>query len=196
MENYQKLIPIMEKSGGVMTTQELIATGWSKYHIKKMVEKGLIERIKRGLYRTSEVYTEEYFEILKVVPRGVICLFSSAMLHELTTFIPREYQISIPKNKRILLPRYPPIKLYYWHHHQYSLGIEKVRKNGRWIDVYDKEKTVCDFVKFRNKVGIDSMKEVLKTYLSMRRRNISKLIQYSKKLKIYSIIDKYLEVLI
>ncbi len=192
----QELIKLLEKSGGVMSTKELRMVGWNYYQLNKMMQKGVIERVKRGVYRLSNGEVDEYTEMLKIVPQGVVCLFSAALLHELTTFLPQEHQISIPKKQKVVLPDYPPIKLYYWHSHQYKMGIKKMDISKNAIPIYDREKTVCDFVKFRNKVGIDSMKEVLKNYLDSKNRNISKLVEYAKELKIYSVMDKYLEVLV
>lgn len=196
MEKYQIVVQKMEKAGGVMNTQELLALGWSNYHISQMVKKGVIERVKRGLYRLVEGDVDYYYEAMKIVPQGVFCLFSAAIVHQLTTFPPQEHQVSIPRQEKMKLPNYPPIKLHYWHENQYLLGIEKRSPYTHTIRIYDKEKTVCDFVKFRNKVGIDSMKEVLKEYLKLRERNFTKLLDYAKKLRVYSVIDKYLEVLV
>ncbi|MGB0932520.1 MAG: type IV toxin-antitoxin system AbiEi family antitoxin domain-containing protein, partial [Chitinophagales bacterium] len=196
MENYQTLIPKMEEVGGVMTTKELHALGWSNYHISQMVKKKIIERIKRGLYRLVDGYVDQYFETMKIVPEGVICLFSAALIHDLSTFLPQVHQVSISKERKVSLPNYPPIKLHYWNKSQYSLGIEEVTPYVHPISIYSKEKTVCDFVKFRNKVGMDSMKEVLRGYLRLKDRDLSKLLDYAKELHVYSIIDNYLDVLV
>lgn len=58
------------------------------------------------------------------------------------------------------------------------------------------EKTVCDFIKFRNKVGLDVTKEVLKNYLAFRERNLNDLMVYAKQMGISTIVRQYLEILV
>lgn len=52
------------------------------------------------------------------------------------------------------------------------------------------EKSVCDAVKFRNKIGVDVSSEILKNYLSRDDRNLTLLSDYSKKMRITGTMDK------
>jgi hypothetical protein len=54
----------------------------------------------------------------------------------------------------------------------------------------------CDIVRYREKIGIDLMKEGLKNYLKTPEKNITKLVSYADKLRIRTVLQKYLEVLI
>ncbi len=49
-------------------------------------------------------------------------------------------------------------------------------------------------LKFRNKVGMDVCSEIINNYLERPERNISKLMDYARALRVASIIEKYLEV--
>ena len=64
------------------------------------------------------------------------------------------------------------------------------------VDIYDLEKSVCDAVKFRNKVGKDILNEVLNEYLKRKDRNLEKLIQYAKLLRVEKALKDYLDVLL
>ena len=64
------------------------------------------------------------------------------------------------------------------------------------MKIYDKEKSVCDAIRFRNKVGLDVMKEVLKNYLALRDRNLNDLMSFAKQIRISTIARKYLEILV
>lgn len=193
MKNRIKIL--FKKSGGIMTTKDLTQKGISHYFIKKMHSEGLIEPLKRGIYKLSDSDLEESIEISSMIPKGVFCMLSAASIHELSTSIPSKFHVAIPKKSKVRLPDYPPVKLYYWDNSLYKLGIEEVKKGDNIIKVYDKEKTVCDFLKFKNKIGFDTAKEVLKTYLNQSDRNLDKLVKYSKKLRVHSIIDQYLKIL-
>ena len=66
--------------------------------------------------------------------------------------------------------------------------------DGFRINIYVIERCVCDAVKFRNKVGMDVCSEIINNYLERPERNISKLMDYARALRVASIIEKYLEV--
>jgi hypothetical protein len=63
------------------------------------------------------------------------------------------------------------------------------------IKIYDRERTVCDFIRMRLRIGKDAALEVLKTYMSGR-KNLQKLYEYAELLQIEGVIHPYLEVLV
>lgn len=92
------------------------------------------------------------------------------------------------------MPDYPPIILNYWDRSIYSVGIVRRQINGFEIPIYDMEKSVCDAIRCRNKIGIDVSSEILKNYLSRKERNITRLAAYAKSMRIAGIPNKYLEI--
>jgi predicted transcriptional regulator of viral defense system len=130
------------------------------------------------------------------VPYGVLCLYTACLHYELTTFVSSSYHIAIPKKAKIVLPDYPPIQLYYWDTTAYNLGIVETVIQETRVRMYDLEKTVCDMIRFRNKVGIDIAKEVLKNYLNRHDRNIAKLNEYAQKLNISTVLSNFLIILL
>ena len=185
-----------EENHGILTAKELTELGVTYYSIQQLLDDQVIERIKRGVYILNDGNEEELGIVFKLVPRGVLCLISAAYLHDYTTNIPLRHHLAIHNKDVYHLPDHPPIKLYYWKNAQYELGVEDRVYNGVSIKLFDREKTVCDFLKFRNKLETSIVKEVLKSYLRDRNRNIAKLKYYSKELRISSVLDHYLEVLI
>ena len=196
MGKYNRINKLFKSGGGVLTTGELKEAEVSYYFIRKLMQNGKIERVKQGIYRWIEGSNDEWIEVKKIVPQGVFCLFSAAALHELTTFVPSAYHMAIPWKSKVTLPDYPPIRLYFWKDKQYDLGNFNYKNDAVDIAMYDLEKTVCDFVKFRRKVGLDITKEVIRNYLSRKDRNLNKLMAYSRKLKISSVVERYIEVLV
>ena len=55
---------------------------------------------------------------------------------------------------------------------------------------------MCDVVRFRNKVGMDVMTEVLRAYLRRKDRNIARLTEYAGKMRIGTIMTQYLNVMV
>jgi len=66
--------------------------------------------------------------------------------------------------------------------------------DGFSIRVYDVERCVCDAVKFRNKVGMDVCSDIISNYLQRSNRNLGKLVDYARMLRVGTILEHYLQV--
>jgi len=98
--------------------------------------------------------------------------------------------------KFIQIPEYPPIKLYYWDKSVLFIGKETIDIENVSINIYDIEKSICDLVKFRNKVGKDILNEILNSYIKRKDKNLEKLFYYAKRIRIEKVIKNYLDVLV
>lgn len=188
----EKIKVLFSTHGGYLTRRQIPDMATYR-QITRLVEKGIVERVRRGVY----LYTDEggtMIDIDKVVPGGVLCLYSAWFYYDLTLYIPHSHSIAIERSRKVVLPDYPPITLYYWQNEYYELGKTRETIDGYEVSIYNLEKCVCDAVKFRNKVGIEILKEVIQGYIKRRDRNFSRLMEYAKKMRIEKIIRTYLEV--
>ncbi len=197
---YNKIKNIFEKNNGYARTKDIIEADIHSSHLYKLQDKGEIIRIKRGLYRWNDDEfnsNTELIEVINIVPNGVICLLSALSYYDLTTTNPWEYYIAIHRNQhRPKLPEYPPISIFYFADKQYNTGIEDVDISGSMVKIYNKEKTICDCIRLRNKVGTDVIKEAMQNYLKKKEMNISKLLEYAEITGAKNIVKRYLEVLV
>ncbi|MBN1252579.1 MAG: type IV toxin-antitoxin system AbiEi family antitoxin domain-containing protein [Bacteroidales bacterium] len=196
MTKQDKILNIFRQNGGIVKLKMITEQGINKYHLQKLVENGVVEKIQHGIYKLASYQINELVEIKKIIPNGIICLYSAWNYYELTTYIPHEYHVAIEKKSKIKLPDYPPIKIYYWDSSILQLGINQVKIDTVKIDIYNIEKSVCDVVKFRNKIGKDILNEILTNYLQRTNKNIDKLIKYAKQLRVDTILKNYLDVLL
>jgi len=155
----------------------------------KMIDKKIVIRIKPGVYCYKEIYSGTMIDVEKVVPDGVLCLFSTWLHYGLSTSIPHSFNIAIERNRKVTLPQYPPIQLYRWKKDYYELGVTTEKIYDFTIRIYDLEKTVCDAVKFRNKIGLDIAIEVLQNYMRRKDRNLNKLSRYATIMRIETIMQ-------
>ncbi|MFI3297491.1 MAG: hypothetical protein R3Y59_07675 [bacterium] len=68
--------------------------------------------------------------------------------------------------------------------------------DGYQVEIYNLEKCVCDAVKYRMKIGLDVCTEVIREYLKRKDRNIVRLMEYARIMRVESVISKYLEVIL
>ncbi len=190
---------ILKKDDIFMSAKRLKNNGLNTYDIGLLLSDGRLERVKRGLYKWTHLQNEynEMAVVAGLVPNGVLCLFSALSFHELTTYIPMEHNVAIRRTMRKpVLPHYPPIKIVYLSEQRFITGIIEPEIEGHRIRIYNLEKTVCDAIIYRNKIGVDIVKEAMDRYVLKPEKNLQRLVEYAKKLRILNIVRTYLEVLI
>lgn len=169
--------------------------GRTEYY--KMLEKakrGELLQVRRGVYATPEQLSGNMIDIESIIPCGILCLWSAWSLHMLTTSTPQAFHIAVKRDRKVTAPSFPRVSLHYCTDKIFGVGISQMTIDGFNVKVYDVERSVCDAVKFRNKVGMDVCSEIINNYLERPDRNISKLMDYAKILRVSAILEKYLEV--
>ena len=179
-------------SGGTIRTRELREPR-AYYGINKELKSGSIIRIKNGVYILPEEQTTMMMDIERIVPGGVICLYSAWNYYNLTTQIPNGFYIAIEKHRKVVAPKMTGIILCYWAEKYCSMGVEEVEIANHRVKIFCIEKCVCDAIKFRNKIGTDVAVEILSNYLHRKDRNISLLMDFAKQMRVISTIQPYLE---
>ncbi len=160
---------------GIARSRELEAAGVNRTQIRRLVARGAIERVGRGLYRLPGAPRSERQDLAAAarrVPGGVICLLSALRFHGLTTHNPFEVWLAI--DRKAWRPRvdHPPLRLVYLSEPALRAGVEEHEIDGVPVPVFSAAKTVADCFKFRNKIGTDMAVEALRDF---HRRNPKKL---------------------
>lgn len=183
-----------KKNHGFLITKDLNSRNeWRE--LRRLEDNNSVIKIKKGLYRLNNgKMIDQHIEVAKIIPDGVFCMFTAWRHYNLSLYNPFEFYVAIRKKQKITLPAYPPVKLYYWIDKSYCLGITNIMLDNHPVKIYDLEKSVCDAVKYRTKIGIDAAAEILKNYLKRKDRNLSKLVSYAKKMRIEKTLKTYLEI--
>ena len=186
------IIETLQKQGGFMTTSEVKSRG-DYEHLRRATADGTLMRIRQGVYVETSALANNMIDVQRIVPNGVLCLYSAFAHYELSTHVPAATCIAIDAKRKVRLPEYPPIDLYYWKKENLDFGVVEKEISGYKVLITDMERTVCDAVKYRNKIGLDVCGEVIDSYLKNENRNITLLHEYAGRLRVKNILTKYLE---
>ncbi len=124
---------------------------------------------------------------------AVLCLISALFIHRLTTQIPRQAYIALPKGSHPPKTSKQKVQFFIMNADHYMLGIQEIEIDKQKLKVYDPEKTIVDCFKFRNKIGVDLAIEALKEWKKTRGKNLRTLLSYAKTCRVEKIISPYLE---
>ena len=161
-----------------------------------MAHNGLLDKVGRGLYRLPShpgSAHEGLATIATKVPQAVFCLLTALQFHELTTQLPRQIWIAMPRGSHVPRIDYPPIKMVQMTGDVYSEGVETVERDGVTLRVYGIAKTVADCFKHRNKIGLDVALEALKDVRTKHKVSVDDLWHYAKVCRVVNVMRPYLE---
>ncbi len=190
---------IFRSCGGQLRMSEAIKRGITRYTLYSLRDKGVIEQVSRGVYRLVELPPISNPDLVTVslrFPKAVICLISALAYHDITTQVPHNVSVAVPRDSRLPSLDYPPILAHRFSEQAYRSGIEEHQIDGVPVKVYSPEKTLADCFKFRNKIGMDVVLEAFKLYKARKKFNLSELLKQAKICRVEKVIRPYLEAIL
>ena len=181
---------------GLLRASDLDAIDAPQVVLTRLNAAGLLERVGRGLYRLPDAQVSEFESLGTVatkVPQAVFCLLTALQFHGLTTQLPRQVWISMPRGSHPPRIDYPPIKMVQFTGEAFSAGVEEVERDGVRLRVYGVAKTVADCFKHRNKIGLDVALEALKDARSRNKASVDEIWRYAKVCRVANVMRPYLE---
>ena len=168
---------------GYYSTEKLYHVGLTDRDIVAACQKNKLIKLKKGLYRSANMFlnNQQFIDVTKAMPYCVISYISALSFYELTTFIPSYTEVSIPQNYKQPTITYPVVKIHNADLYKFRTHIIKIQQGRYSFHLFDMEKTLCDCIKKRNSIGIDIVREALKTYVKLPNKNIDKLFKVAKK---------------
>jgi len=195
----QRAKELLLSQGGIFRVSEAMKAGVHPRTIYAMRDKGLIERLGRGAYRIagmSALGNPDLTTVAIKIPKGVICLISALSYHEMTTEIPHQIYLALPRGSEPPRLDYPPVRIFWFSGSAFEEGIEHHEIDGIPIKVYSPEKTIADCFKYRNKIGLDVALEALKFYRQRKPLRVDELMRYAKVCRVGKIMRPYVEALL
>jgi predicted transcriptional regulator of viral defense system len=159
------------------------------------VNKGVLERVARGVYRNpnainkAPVEWQDLLEEAQAIPNGTICLISALNYYGMTVEVQRKFWIAIPHAAGAL--KRPNAKIIRMRN--FNLGRVPLRLGPYRTFIFDRERCVIDAFRYLPR---ESAVRILKEYLKStqeQKPNLPKLGKYAEALHVK--ITPYIEAL-
>lgn len=190
-----KILNIMKKNNGIITSKQLENMKISRVYLSEMVKEGIIDRIERGIYVTKDYKYDEYYIFQLKYPKTVFSNNTALYFYEMTERTPIKLDVTITRE-------YNPhrfkdtVNIYKVTKNIFELGIvEKQSPQGMKVRIYNLERTVCDIIK-NNSLDIETRNKAIKNCIKNKDFNANKMFEYAKKMKIYDKVKNYMEAII
>lgn len=195
----EKARQLIEGKGGIIRTADALHIGIHPRVFYSLRDRGLLERVSRGVYRLAEQKPLTDADLITVatrIPRAVVCLVSALAFHGITTQIPHAVSIALERGAESPRIEHPPVSVHRFSGESLTAGIEEHLIDGVTVRVYCREKTLADCFKFRNKIGMDVVLEALKLYRDQATFDIGKLLEYARICRVDRTMRPYLEAML
>lgn len=197
MSNEKFITKLLKKYNGVLEAKQVTEFGIDNKVLQRMTEKGIIERISRGLYIDANFMEDEYVIAQYRCRKGVFSHETALYFHDLSDRTPLQLMMTIPSGYNTRLLKEPDkYKFFYSNKDTYEIGITQGKTTyDNFITLYDKERTICDCIKKKNKLDSDIVVMSVKKYMKEPGADFARLLRYAEYFNIREQVRQYMEVL-
>ena len=176
----------IDDNGGIAKKEQLIALGIDYRRVLDFVENKEIIRIKNGYYTYGiERFSEEGL-VAKLFPDGLLCMESALYAYGYISRKPVGFHIAVDKNtsKSRFKLEYPKVIPYYTEPEVLKIGATSISYEGNRFQIYDKDRLICDCLKYESKMTREDFKDALQSYIKDEEKDISALMEYARERKV------------
>ena len=176
----------IDDNGGIAKKEQLAALGIDYRRVLDFVENEELIRIKNGYYTYGiERFSEEAL-VSKLFPDGVLCMESALYAYGYISRKPFGFHIAVDKNtsKSRFKMDYPKVIPYYAEPEVLKIGVTTIQYEENEFQIYDKDRLICDCLKYESKMNREDFKEALQSYIKDEDKDISALMEYARERKV------------
>lgn len=197
MTNAEKIIKIANENNGYVTTKQVKEAKINTIELTRLVGQGKLDRIARGYYAITNSFCDDYFKYQLKSKKCVFSHSTALYFYDLSDRTPLYFDMTVPVGYNGSLSKNENVVLHYVKKEFLELGLTTIESPfGMKLRVYDKERTICDIVKYRNHMDKEILTKALKRYAERKDKDLLKLMKYAKKLNIDKKVLEYMEVLL
>lgn len=194
---WEQIKALAENGDGIIRTAQVEAAGISRPMLKKYMDAGQLERVRKGLYTLRDGLADEYSLLQTQCSKAVYSYGTALFLWGMSDRAPHLVDITVPHGTNLSRLRRdnPVLRCHYVQKEFYELGIaETVSPQGGSVRLYDKERCICDLIRDKDQMELQLFTQAIKDYFKGK-TNPRKLLKYGKLFGIEDKIRTYMEVL-
>ena len=187
MHDVQYYKSIFDKYGGMMRTTQLAEEKIFYPQREKLIADGYVEKIRRGYYQW--INPDDFSEVgtvIRLFPDAILCMDTALRYYGYSDRTPGDWHLAVSKDssKSRFKIDYPFVKPYYVEPSVLELGLTTGTMDGHAIRIYDKDRLICDCLRYRNKMDKEIFNKAIQKYIADPEKSIPKLMEYAGPLRV------------
>ena len=190
------VLKAIDENGGIVKKEQLGKLGVDYRRIVELLNSGDIVRVKNGYYTDKlERFSEEEL-VAALFPDAKLCMESALYAYGYIDQKPYGWRLAIDKNtsKSRFKMDYPKIVPFYTEPEALDIGAATIELHGATFGIYDKERMICDCLKYESKMEHDDFKAAIQGYIKDEDKDISNLLEYARERKVIKKVQSFIGV--
>lgn len=178
--NIEMIVAFMEANNGYITSKIITDLGIHRMYLNILCEKGIIEKVGKGIYIDPKTYEDSYYVLNLENPNIVFSHMTALYFHGLSIKAPTSsYDITVINKYHN--PKIRSHNIFYVAKEKYNIGFtEVITPMGNKIRSYDAERCICDIIRSKKRMDMEHIKYSVKEYLKSKNKNLTKLSEYAQ----------------
>ena len=187
MHDVQYYKSVFDKYGGMMRTTQLAEEKIFYPQREKLIADGYVEKIRRGYYQW--INPDDFSEVgtvIRLFPDAILCMDTALRYYGYSDRTPGDWHLAVSKDsgKSRFKIDYPFVKPYYVEPAVLELGLTTGTMDGHAIRIYNKDRLICDCLRYRNKMDKEIFNKAMQKYIADPEKSIPKLMEYAGPLRV------------
>lgn len=188
---------ILARQGGMILARQVTECGLSLTMLSRYAKAGLLLREKSGVYTTPDGFLDPMLLMNLRVKQSVLSHGTALYLNGLTDRTPLELDVTIPKAVGVTPSLRKDARWFYVPDKVVQIGAAVKRTPfGNEVRTYDVERTICDIIRNRRRIGDELALDGVRQYAALKTKDIARLGDYSSRLGITDEVMRTLEVVL
>lgn len=197
MNKTQIMDSLLEQNNQYFVTSQAVDKGISKTYVADYIKKNGLVKLAHGVYSTPDVW----FDLLYVIHlRNKEVIFSHESALAMHGLMQREAPgISVTVNRAYNAShlRKDGCTVYTVKPEYYEMGLTQGKTfYGNTVTTYDMDRTICDIIKHKKKIDIQTYQYAIKEYMRSPKKNLNNLMRYADALGVEETVRLYTEVML
>ena len=183
-EHYKR---IFDQYGGMMRTKELQNENVFYRRLQRLIDEGYVEKVRYGYYQwIDEEDFSEAGTVIRLFPDAILCMDTALRYYKYSDRTPAQWHLTVSKDsgKSRFNIDYPFIKPYYVEPKILEIGLSNGNMDGHEVRIYDKDRVICDCLRYRNKMDKEIFNRAIQSYIADPEKSIPKLLEYAEALRV------------
>ena len=194
----ERIEMIRETNRGFLTRRDIDKHNIPSIYLTRYVKKHNLKQVTRGFYASDDWIVDPYLVFQYTYPQFIYSFSSAIYLHNLGDILPNYLEVTKPLNYHPFSKNRDDVVIHTdTVDSSYNLGVVGVVTSfANTVRAYDKEKTICDIIKNKGKIEFEVYVKALNNYARLKDKNINKLMEYAKIMKIENKVRSQMEVIL
>jgi predicted transcriptional regulator of viral defense system len=184
----ERLKKRFKKSNGVLKTVSLTEMKLDSRAIRNLVDDGILVRVRNGYYRLAGERQEDSDSTLiaSLFPDAVVCMYSALFHWGYSDRTPLAWDLAVDKNTFRGRFDIPDLAIVPWFltAESLSLGVTSGAFDGVSLRVFDRERVICDCLKYENRMERETFTKAIQGYIADPKKNVTNLLAYAKRRRV------------